>query len=135
MDDVVDLVRRSLADETDAEFTARVDEQAAALREAIAAGRFDNEDFAVGLEVEVYAIHEKPEPVEDSEEDETIAEVEADEAELDADLISSASAALDPSLEPADPVPDPGATDSDEDGGDEFGGEEPADEQLADESE
>jgi len=134
MDDVVDLVRRSLADETDAEFTARVDEQAAALREAIAAGRFDNGTSLWGSKSKCMRYTRSPERSR-TPEDETIAEVEADEAELDADLSSSASAALDPSLEPADPVPDPGATDSDGDGGDEFGGEEPADEQLADESE
>ncbi|MCU4801484.1 hypothetical protein OB920_13980 [Halobacteria archaeon HArc-gm2] len=141
MDDVVDLVRRSLADETDAEFTARVDEQAAVLREAIAAGRFDNEDFAVGLEVEVYAIHEKPEPVEDDPEDgDAIAEAATDEADeadadgadLDADLSSSASAALDPSLEPADPVPDPGAADAGAVDGDESADDDALDEEPDD---
>ena len=100
MDDVVDLVRRSLSDETRAEFSARVDEQAAALREAIAAGRFDNEDFAVGLEVEVYAINEEPEPIEDEGEDDDANEERTDEAEVDADLSAGASSVLDPSLEP-----------------------------------
>ena len=62
MDDIVDLVRRSLADETDGEFTDRVDAQAEALRRAIAAGEFDNEGFSVGLEVELYAINSVPTP-------------------------------------------------------------------------
>jgi hypothetical protein len=51
-----DLVDRSLATETIEAFEARVDDQADALREAIAAGEMDNDEFAVGLEMEVYTI-------------------------------------------------------------------------------
>lgn len=61
MDDIVDLVRRSLAEETYGTFTDRVDAQAETLRRAIAAGEFDNADFSVGLEVELYAINSVPE--------------------------------------------------------------------------
>ena len=56
MSDIDALVERSLAAETEAAFTDRVDEQAAALREAIDAGEMDNGEFAVGLEMEVYAV-------------------------------------------------------------------------------
>ena len=62
MNDIVDLVCRSLSDETYGEFTDRVDAQAEALRRAIAAGEFDNQEFSVGLEVELYAINSVPEP-------------------------------------------------------------------------
>ncbi|MDS0283361.1 hypothetical protein [Haloarcula onubensis] len=99
MDDIVDLVRRSLADETYGEFTDRVDMQAEELRRAIAAGEFDNEAFSVGLEVELYAINSVPEPP-DPEAD----EVDADEeqsAALDDDLGGGGSGnAWDGSLEP-----------------------------------
>ncbi|MFB6143172.1 MAG: hypothetical protein ABEJ30_07500 [Halorientalis sp.] len=54
----VDLVERSLTADTRGEFAARVDEQAAFLRTAIEEGDLDNEDFAVGLELEVYAVSE-----------------------------------------------------------------------------
>ncbi len=63
MDDAVALVRRSLADDARDPFSERVAEQADRLREGIAAGEFDNEGFAVGLELEVYAV----DPVEDAE--------------------------------------------------------------------
>jgi hypothetical protein len=56
MSDIADIVERSLAPDTAATFTDRVDEQAAALREAIAAGEMDNDEFAIGLEMEVYAV-------------------------------------------------------------------------------
>ena len=56
MSETTDLVKRSLTDETLAEFERRVDRQAASLREAIAAGDLDNGEFAVGLELEVYAV-------------------------------------------------------------------------------
>ncbi|WP_340098035.1 hypothetical protein [Salinibaculum salinum] len=56
MSDIADIVERSLAAETEATFTERVDEQAARLRKAIAAGEMDNDEFAVGLEMEVYAV-------------------------------------------------------------------------------
>lgn len=78
MDDVVDLVQQSLSGESDAEFRERIEAQADQLRAAIDDGRFDNEDFAVGLEVEVYAINEEPEPVETDETDD-----EADEENED----------------------------------------------------
>jgi len=51
-----ELVERSLAPETRAAFEGRVEEQAEALRAAIEAGEMDNAEFAVGLELEVYAI-------------------------------------------------------------------------------
>jgi hypothetical protein len=50
-----DLVHRSLAPDTAETFEARVARQAATLRQEIAAGEFDNDEFAVGLEMEVYA--------------------------------------------------------------------------------
>jgi gamma-glutamyl:cysteine ligase YbdK (ATP-grasp superfamily) len=56
MTDIVTLVERSLAAETVDPFEDRVAAQADELRAAIAAGEFDNADFAVGLEVEVYAV-------------------------------------------------------------------------------
>jgi hypothetical protein len=51
-----DLVRRSLSAETADAFAGRLAEQADWLRERIEAGRMDNADFAVGLEMEVYAV-------------------------------------------------------------------------------
>ena len=95
MDDVVDLVRRSLGGEHDAEFRERLAAQADQLREGIEDGQFDNEDFAVGLEVEVYAIDAEPEPVEDDEDEDE----EPDEATLDADLAGGGGGLG--SLEPA----------------------------------
>jgi hypothetical protein len=56
MSDLVDLVERSLASDTASRFRDRVERQATSLREAIDAGRFDNDEFAVGLEMEVYAV-------------------------------------------------------------------------------
>jgi hypothetical protein len=56
MSDIEEIVERSLADDTVATFTDRVDSQAEALRDAIAAGEIDNGEFAVGLEMEVYAV-------------------------------------------------------------------------------
>ncbi|WP_226023121.1 hypothetical protein [Halomicrobium salinisoli] len=56
MDDLVDLVRRSLSEAAAEEFAARVDEQAQRLRRDVAAGEYDTDDFAVGLEVEVYGV-------------------------------------------------------------------------------
>ena len=56
MSDIEEIVERSLAEETVETFTDRVDSQAEALRDAIAAGEMDNGEFAVGLEMEVYAV-------------------------------------------------------------------------------
>ncbi|AJF26269.1 hypothetical protein SG26_11275 [Haloarcula sp. CBA1115] len=96
MDDIVDLVTRSLADDTAAEFTERVDEQAMQLRRAIEAGEFDNEAFSVGLEIELYAINAEPDPPEPDEEadDEGVAE-----EDLDDDLSGSGGAAWSGSLD------------------------------------
>ena len=52
----VELVERSLDPETVGPFGERLDEQAEWLRTAIADGRMNNPDFAVGLEMEVYAV-------------------------------------------------------------------------------
>mgnify|MGYP005851646939 FL=1 len=51
-----ELVGRSLAPETAAAFDDRLREQASWLRAAIEEGRMDNDDFAVGLEMELYAV-------------------------------------------------------------------------------
>ena len=56
MTDIEAIVERSLAEETVGPFTDRIKTQADALREAIAAGEMDNDEFAVGLEMEVYAV-------------------------------------------------------------------------------
>ncbi|PSP86433.1 hypothetical protein BRC83_00710 [Halobacteriales archaeon QS_1_68_17] len=56
MTDIADLVERSLSPETRPEFDRRVREQARFLREIIDDGTLDNEGFAVGLEIEVYAV-------------------------------------------------------------------------------
>jgi hypothetical protein len=53
---LVDLVERSLAPDTGETFEARVDEQAAFLRDAIEDGSLDNDDYALGMELEVYAV-------------------------------------------------------------------------------
>ncbi|MHC3437368.1 hypothetical protein ACYJ1Y_04515 [Natrialbaceae archaeon A-gly3] len=52
----LDLVTRSLEDATQAEFERRVDEQAANLVDTLEAGRLDSPDFALGIELEVYAV-------------------------------------------------------------------------------
>ena len=52
----VDLVQRSLHHETAATFRTRLESQADWLRTAIDEGRMDNADFAVGLELEAYAV-------------------------------------------------------------------------------
>ena len=108
MDDIVDLVTRSLADETAAAFTERVDEQAMQLRRAIEAGEFDNEAFSVGLEIELYAINAEPDPPEpdDAEDSE-----EATEEDLGDDLSGSGGAAWSGSLDtPAEPEDGGGAS-------------------------
>jgi hypothetical protein len=56
--DLVDLVRRSLAEPTRAPFEERVEEQADRLRDEIETGAFDNRGFTVGLELEAYAVDE-----------------------------------------------------------------------------
>jgi len=52
----VELVRRSLAAETGGTFADRVAEQADFLRDRLDAGDLGTEDFAIGLEMEVYAV-------------------------------------------------------------------------------
>jgi hypothetical protein len=52
----VDLVKRSATAETRREFERRVAAQADALREALADGRFENDAYSVGLELEAYAV-------------------------------------------------------------------------------
>jgi hypothetical protein len=56
MTEVTDAVRRSAEPETRAEFDRRVRAQAAAVVRDARAGRLDNRDFAVGLELEAYAV-------------------------------------------------------------------------------
>ncbi|GGK70233.1 hypothetical protein [Haloarcula sebkhae] len=108
MDDIVDLVTRSLADETAAAFTERVDEQAMRLRKAIEAGEFDNEAFSVGLEIELYAINAEPDP---PEPDDGEGSEEATEEDLNDDLSGSGSAAWSGSLDaPAEPEGGGGAS-------------------------
>jgi hypothetical protein len=59
MTDRVDLVGRSLAPETREQFDARVDEQAAFLREEIDSDALDTGGFAIGMELEVYAVDDE----------------------------------------------------------------------------
>jgi len=108
MDDIVDLVTRSLADETAAAFTERVDEQAMQLRRAIEAGEFDNDAFSVGLEIELYAMNAEPDPPEPDEEEDS---EEVAEEDLDDDLSGSSGAAWSGSLDaPAAPEDAGGAS-------------------------
>jgi hypothetical protein len=90
MDDVVDLVDRSLADETRPAFRSRVEDQADALREGIAAGRFDSDGFAIGLEVELYGIWAPPA----EEEEDTTDTDPADQTETATDAETGQSDAL-----------------------------------------
>ncbi|MFB6188772.1 MAG: hypothetical protein ABEI57_02710 [Halapricum sp.] len=56
MTTLADLVARSLDSATRESFEERVDEQAAFLHEQFDAGALENDDFAIGLEMEVYAV-------------------------------------------------------------------------------
>ncbi|MFD1642613.1 hypothetical protein [Halohasta litorea] len=56
MDSVVATVRRALDDDTQATFDRRVAEQADRLRAELDRGAFDSSGFAVGLELELYAV-------------------------------------------------------------------------------
>ncbi|MDS0474800.1 hypothetical protein [Natrinema sp. 1APR25-10V2] len=56
MADLVDLVHRSLRDETYREFDDRVDEQASRLANALRDGRLDSPGFGLGIELEAYAV-------------------------------------------------------------------------------
>lgn len=55
MDDLRDTVSRSLDPKTREPFERRVDEQGAVLTEDVRSGTLDSSDFALGLELEVYA--------------------------------------------------------------------------------
>jgi hypothetical protein len=56
MQELLALVRRSLDPETRPVFTERVAEQAELIRSALAEGELESEDFAIGMEVETYAV-------------------------------------------------------------------------------
>ena len=56
MTELIELVQRSLTDEAADQFLQRVETQAEALREEITAGSLDNDEFTVGMELEVYAV-------------------------------------------------------------------------------
>ena len=58
MDTVVATVRRALDPDTQSTFDRRVSRQAAQLRDELAAGAFDSTGFAVGVELELYAVDE-----------------------------------------------------------------------------
>ncbi|MFC5365876.1 hypothetical protein [Salinirubrum litoreum] len=55
MDEIVAAVEESLSPETREEFDARVERQAATVGHDVRSGALDNDDFAVGLELETYA--------------------------------------------------------------------------------
>lgn len=66
----IELVHRSLDPETAAEFDSRLEDQAEWLRAAIDEGRMDNDDLAIGLEMEVYAVADgRPDAVVDGRPD------------------------------------------------------------------
>jgi hypothetical protein len=56
---LADAARESLADGTRAEFDRRVAEQGERLKTDLAAGRLDATDYAVGVELEAYAVDEE----------------------------------------------------------------------------
>jgi hypothetical protein len=58
MDSVVATVRRALDPDTQSTFDRRVAEQADRLRAELDGGAFDSSGFAVGLELELYAVDE-----------------------------------------------------------------------------
>jgi hypothetical protein len=57
--DLAAAARESLTDETRAEFDRRVADQAERLRADVEAGRLDATDYAVGVELEAYAVDEE----------------------------------------------------------------------------
>jgi hypothetical protein len=87
MTDVADLVRRSREPSLRETFAERVTEQAAILRSDIEAGRLDNEDPTIGLELEVYAVDDagKLVPVPDVVLDVCAKEIGRHNAELNTD--------------------------------------------------
>ena len=62
MSSLTTLVAKSLSADAAERYRDRVDEQADRLRRAIADGAFDNPDFGVGLEMEVYAVDRSSPP-------------------------------------------------------------------------
>lgn len=62
MTELSELVHRSLTDETAERFMERVEAQADDLREALSNGSFGNDEFTVGMEMEVYAVGRDDDP-------------------------------------------------------------------------
>lgn len=56
MEEIADLVRRSLSPPTRTEFERRIEEQATYVIDEFGTGQLDNADAAIGLEIELYAI-------------------------------------------------------------------------------
>jgi len=111
MPELVGLVGRSLSEETATEFEARVERQAARLREAVAAGDLDNDEFAVGLEMEVYAVEDShalaalPEAVFESGATKELgvhnAEINTDPDVFDADGLATQAASIEAGFDAA----------------------------------